>query len=73
MKIYTLFPGILISFCALGTTSVLAQGGDQILDGIGETALIARYTFTRDANDRVLVLPCHRGCVYLSTSPVILL
>ena len=51
MKIYQLFVGI-ISLCALVTTSVSAQGGDQILDGIGETALIARYTFTRDANDR---------------------
>ncbi len=52
MKIYRLFLGILISFFALVTSSVHAQGGDQILDGIGETALIARYTFTRDASDR---------------------
>lgn len=28
-----------------------AQPGDQMLDGIGETGLIARYTFQRDAND----------------------
>ena len=52
MRISNLFVGILLGFCVLGTTSVFAQGGDQILDGIGETALIARYTFTRDANDR---------------------
>lgn len=52
MKIYKLFVGIILSFCAWGTNSVLAQNGDQILDGIGETALIARYTFTRDAGDR---------------------
>ncbi|MDD2559106.1 MAG: glycoside hydrolase family 127 protein [Bacteroidales bacterium] len=29
----------------------MAQNGDQILDGIGETGLIARYTFKSDAND----------------------
>ena len=28
-----------------------AQGGDQFLDGIGETALIARYTFNGNADD----------------------
>ena len=52
MRIHKLFIGIILSFYALGTTTVFAQGGDQILDGIGETALIARYTFTRDASDR---------------------
>ena len=36
MKLYKLFVGI-ISFCALGTSMVVAQNGDQILDGIGET------------------------------------
>ena len=30
---------------------VSAQGGDQILDGIGETGLNARYIFRRDLND----------------------
>lgn len=52
MRIHKLLVGIILSFYALGTTTVFAQGGDQILDGIGETALIARYTFTRDASDR---------------------
>jgi len=52
MKIYKLFVGIVFSFYALGTSSVFAQDGDQMLDGIGETALIARYTFTGDASDR---------------------
>ncbi|HSP89726.1 MAG TPA: beta-L-arabinofuranosidase domain-containing protein, partial [Vicinamibacterales bacterium] len=28
-----------------------AQGGDQFLDGIGETALVARYLFSGDAED----------------------
>ena len=51
MKIYKLFVGIILSFCALGTTSVFAQSGDQILDGIGETGLIARYTFKGDVKD----------------------
>ena len=30
----------------------VAGGGDQFLDGIGETALVARYTFTGNAEDR---------------------
>ena len=51
MKIYKLFIGLLLSFCALGTTAIFAQSGDQILDGIGETGLIARYTFNGDAKD----------------------
>ncbi|MCF7973605.1 MAG: glycoside hydrolase family 127 protein [Phycisphaerae bacterium] len=36
-----------------GAVPVLAQGGggDQFLDGIGETALIARYLFNGDAKD----------------------
>lgn len=33
------------------TRSVFAQGGDQILDGIGETGLIARYILKEDARD----------------------
>jgi len=51
MKINSLFIGILVSFCALGSASVFAQTGDQILDGIGETGLIARYTFKTDVKD----------------------
>jgi len=52
MKTFKLLVGIIImSFCALNTTPVSAQGGDQILDGIGETGLIARYIFKGDAND----------------------
>jgi len=51
MKIYRLFVGIILCICALGPTSALAQSGDQILDGIGETALIARYTFDGNVKD----------------------
>lgn len=32
-------------------TPTTAQGGDQFLDGIGETALIARYAFNGNAED----------------------
>ncbi len=35
----------------MGITSTFAQSGDQILDGIGETGLIARYTFAENAKD----------------------
>lgn len=35
----------------LNATSVFAQSGDQILDGIGETDLILRYLFNDDAKD----------------------
>ncbi len=51
MKIYKLLVVIILCFCALGTTSVIAQSGDQILDGIGETGLIARYTFEGNVKD----------------------
>lgn len=45
------FLGLILSILILGTTSVFAQGGDQILDGIGETDLNARYIFRGDLND----------------------
>ncbi|QGY42981.1 hypothetical protein GM418_04700 [Maribellus comscasis] len=51
MKMCKLFVGMIISFYVLGTNSVFAQGGDQILDGIGETGLISRYTFEGNAKD----------------------
>lgn len=51
MRTFKLFTGIILSFCALNTTVAFAQGGDQILDGIGETGLIARYTFKGDTKD----------------------
>jgi len=45
------FSGIILSIFALLTTTVVAQNGDQILDGIGETGLIARYTLNKDVKD----------------------
>ena len=51
MKIYKLIIGLLLSFFALGTVTTTAQNGDQILDGIGETGLIARYALNGDAKD----------------------
>lgn len=51
MKIYKLLFGVLLGIFALGTTTTNAQNGDQILDGIGETGLISRYTFKEDAKD----------------------
>ncbi|WP_137404788.1 beta-L-arabinofuranosidase domain-containing protein [Echinicola rosea] len=50
MKINLLLAFSLFTFCCL-STSVQAQSGDQILDGIGETDLIARYLFDEDAKD----------------------
>ncbi len=51
VKINKVVIGIVLCFFALSPTSVFAQNGDQILDGIGETALIARYTFEGNAKD----------------------
>ena len=51
MKIYKSFTCILLSLWAVCTTNLLAQNGDQILDGIGETGLIARYLFNGDTKD----------------------
>ncbi len=42
--------GIMLSLSVLCTSSH-AQNGDQILDGIGETGLIARYTFKENTKD----------------------
>ena len=47
--------GMALSFIGMGMLGVAAArgatGGDQILDGIGETALIARYLFNGDVRD----------------------
>ena len=53
MKIYSKSLNIILLFIALvsGINSVCAQNGDQILDGIGETGLSARYIFNGDAKD----------------------
>ncbi len=51
MRTYKLFVSIILCFITLSSPLTFAQGGDQILDGIGETGLIARYTFKEDARD----------------------
>ncbi len=51
MKILKLFFGTVMSICFFCVTSAFAQSGDQILDGIGETGLIARYTFDGNVKD----------------------
>lgn len=51
MKIYQLFFGVILSFWASCGTTLHAQTGDQILDGIGETGLIARYIFDGNTKD----------------------
>jgi DUF1680 family protein len=51
MKINRLLAGIIVIICALGASPAFAQDGDQILDGIGETGLIARYQFKGDVRD----------------------
>ncbi len=51
MKLHKLLICAILGFGSLNTASVWAQDGDQILDGIGETGLIARYVFDGDAKD----------------------
>jgi uncharacterized protein len=43
--------GIIVSFCMWTASTVFAQSGDQMLDEIGETGLIARYTLEDDTKD----------------------
>lgn len=51
MKFNMLIVGVVMIICFSGISPVLARGGDQILDGIGETGLIARYLFNGDARE----------------------
>jgi DUF1680 family protein len=53
MKINKIFLTLIwcIVLIAKGFTEAKAQSGDQILDGIGETGLIARYIFNGDLKD----------------------
>ncbi|HEU0126610.1 MAG TPA: LamG-like jellyroll fold domain-containing protein, partial [Flavobacterium sp.] len=51
MKKFQFFVCAVLSFWTLSNTTLQAQNGDQILDGIGETGLIARYVFNGDAKD----------------------
>ncbi|MCX2678631.1 glycoside hydrolase family 127 protein [Galbibacter sp. EGI 63066] len=53
MRVYKLFICMFLSVTvwAGGIMTVQAQEGDQILDGIGETGLIARYMFDGNTKD----------------------
>jgi DUF1680 family protein len=53
MKIYKLLSRALLVVTVLthGFNGVYAQNGDQILDGIGETGMSARYVFNGDVKD----------------------
>lgn len=53
MKIYKVFLRLVLFAVVLtnGVYTVQAQNGDQILDGIGETGMIARYVFNGDVKD----------------------
>ena len=52
MRMYKVFmPVILLVVLFQSVNTAQAQGGDQILDGIGETGMIARYVFNGDVRD----------------------
>ncbi|MDM1296850.1 glycoside hydrolase family 127 protein [Sphingobacterium sp. N143] len=52
MKIRNMYVLILLVVTFINATPTLyAQGGDQILDGIGETGMVARYIFDGDVKD----------------------
>lgn len=51
MKKYMLFICMILSVWTGNVMKIQAQSGDQILDGIGETDLIARYVFDEDTKD----------------------
>ena len=53
MKMFKVCLRIILFVAVLtqGVNSVHAQSGDQILDGIGETGMIARYVFNGDVKD----------------------
>jgi uncharacterized protein len=53
MKMYQVFLRVILFVAVLtqGANTAQAQNGDQILDGIGETGMIARYVFNGDTKD----------------------
>src|SRR5688572_28255900 len=53
MKMNKIFLPVILFVVVLtqGVNTAYAQNGDQILDGIGETGMIARYLFNGDARD----------------------
>ncbi|MFO7616245.1 MAG: glycoside hydrolase family 127 protein [Bacteroidales bacterium] len=50
MKTAKTFIGLMLGFC-LGSPMAIGQTGDQILDGIGETGLVARFVLKEDVRD----------------------
>ena len=52
-KVHSLlfYAALCITFFSQSICNVKAQSGDQILDGIGETGMIARYIFNGDLKD----------------------
>src|SRR6476620_7170043 len=53
MKMYKVYLRVIVFLTVLiqGVNIAQAQNGDQILDGIGETGMIARYVFNGDLRD----------------------
>src|SRR5680860_1010124 len=51
MKICQLFLKVMLCCSVLVTSTLVAQSGNQMLDGIGETGLIARYVFDGNVKD----------------------
>ncbi|WP_367329801.1 beta-L-arabinofuranosidase domain-containing protein [Sphingobacterium multivorum] len=51
MKRYTIYFVAILTIFIKTTAIAVAQSGDQILDGIGETGMVARYVFDGDFKD----------------------
>ena len=54
MRAFRILTMLILAACTVSPAApgrVMAQGGDQFLDGIGETGLVARYLFSGNAED----------------------
>ena len=57
MRMYKVFmPVILLVVLFQSVNTAQAQGGDQILDGIGETGMIARYVHIQSETSKAFQL-----------------